>query len=133
MNPHYPSAAVRADYRCEYCHAPQAAFNLAFEAEHIVPVVRQGEDAEPNLALSCRSCNAHKSTRIHGIDPEDEAVVSLFHPCRDFWHQHFAVDAETAMSDGLRLIGRATVVCLNMNSAAQCAARRHWMRLGLFP
>ena len=78
MNLRYPSIAARADYRCEYCHAPEAAFNLAFEVEHIVPVVRKGEDAEPNLALSCRSCNAHKSTRIHGLDPEEEVVVALF-------------------------------------------------------
>ena len=131
MNPRYPSAAARADYRCEYCHAPEAAFNPAFEVEPSVPVVRKGEDAEPNLALSCRSCNARKSTRIHGLDLEE--VVALFHPRQDLWHQHFTADAEKAFVEGLTPTGRATVACLNMNSAAQCAARRHWMWLGLFP
>ena len=133
MNPRYSSVAARADYRCEYCHAPQAAFNFAFEVEHIVPVVREGEDAEPNLALSCRACNAHKSTRVHGLDPKEKVVVPLFHLRQYFWGQHFFVDAETAIVVGLTPNGRATVVCLNMNSDAQCAARRHWMRLGLFP
>ena len=133
MNPLHSPIAARAEYRCEYCHAPEVAFNLAFEVEHIVPIMREGEDAEPNLALSCRSCNAHKSTRVTGRDPETEAVVPLFHPRQDFWHQHFSVDAETALMSGLTPTGRATVVCLNINSAAQCAARRHWMRLGLFP
>jgi hypothetical protein len=31
MNPHYPQVALRAGYRCEYCHAPEAVFNLPLE------------------------------------------------------------------------------------------------------
>jgi phenylacetate-coenzyme A ligase PaaK-like adenylate-forming protein len=32
MNPHYPQVALRAGHRCEYCHAPEAVFNLPLEA-----------------------------------------------------------------------------------------------------
>jgi hypothetical protein len=48
MNPHYPQAALRAGHRCEYCQAPEAVFNLPLEVEHIVPVVRGGEDTAAN-------------------------------------------------------------------------------------
>jgi hypothetical protein len=34
---------------------------------------------------------------------------------------------------GKTLIGRVTVVCLEMNSQAQVMARQLWIRLGLFP
>ena len=40
MNPHHARVALRAGYRCEYCHAPEVAFNLAFEVEHNTPVSR---------------------------------------------------------------------------------------------
>lgn len=84
MNPLHPPIAARAEYRCEYCRAPEAAFNLAFEVEHIVPVAREGEDAEQNLALSCRACNAHKSTRTNGKDPKMEWSFRCFIHARMF-------------------------------------------------
>ncbi len=133
MNPQHAQVAARAGHHCEYCHAPEVFFNFAFEVEHITPVVREGENIEANFALSCRACNSHKSTRIDGPDPIDATVTRLFHPRREIWEQHFYADAETALIQGLTPTGRATVLCLNMNSIAQCAARRHWMRLGLFP
>ena len=34
MNPHYPLVAQRAAHHCEYCRAPEAVFNFAFEVEH---------------------------------------------------------------------------------------------------
>jgi len=132
MNPHHSRVAARAEYRCEYCHAPEVIFNFAFEVEHIIPAVRDGGDMEGNLALSCRACNSHKSTRTESLDP-DGAVIRLFHPRQDFWEHHFQVDAETGVIDGLTSIGRATIACLNMNSPAQYIARRRWILLGLFP
>jgi hypothetical protein len=133
MNPRHPKIALRAGGRCEYCHAPESAFNLAFEVEHIFPSVHGGSDAEENLALSCHACNAHKSMRVDGIDPDDETVVRLFHPRQDNWDQHFFVDTETAFVHGLTPTGRATVAGLNMNSVVQRTARRQWMRLNLIP
>ena len=43
------------------------------------------------------------------------------------------VEAATAEITGLTSLGRATVACLQMNAPLQLAARRQWMRLGLFP
>ncbi|MBV9851813.1 MAG: HNH endonuclease [Armatimonadetes bacterium] len=133
MNPLYGSVAQRAGHRCEYCHAPEAVFNFPFEVEHILPVARAGGDAGGNLALSCRSCNLRKAAYITGIDPEGQGIAPLFHPREDEWAAHFRIDEESAEVQGLTASGRATVTRLGMNSPAQRATRRQWMRLGLFP
>ncbi len=69
MNPHYSRVAERAGHRCEYCRAPEAIFNFAFEVEHIVPPSRGGTDDDSNRALSCRCCNVFKSDYLDGAIP----------------------------------------------------------------
>lgn len=133
MNPRYPAVAERAGYRCEYCHAPQAAFNFRFEVEHIRPQSEGGTDDEENLALACRSCNIYKSAHSSGFDEVTRAEVRLFHPRADPWDEHFEVVARTWVIQGRTDIGRATVTRLQINSPAQLNARPQWMRLGLFP
>jgi HNH endonuclease len=133
MSSLYAEVAQRARHQCEYCHAPEVVFNFPFEVEHIEPVSSGGSDAPTNLALACRSCNLHKATQVNGIDPETRQGVRLFHPREDRWEAHFQVDPESAEIEGRTPIGRATVVCLDMNSVAQLLARSQWMRLGLFP
>ena len=133
MNPRYAEVALRAGHRCEYCHAPEAVFNLPLEVEHITPVSRGGIDAEANWALACRSCNLHKASHLSGIDPESQAEIRLFLPRDDRWEHHFQVDGESGRMEGRTPIGRGTVARLQINSEAQVAARRQWMRLGLFP
>ena len=89
MNRHYAGVAERAGHRCEYCHAPEAIFNLPFEVEHIVPKSQDGPDDESNQALACRACNLYKSDQQSGIDQPTQEVVRLFHPRRDRWDEHF--------------------------------------------
>ena len=133
MNPHYPLVAQRAAHHCEYCRAPEAVFNLGFEVEHIVPPIHGGVDDESNWALACRSCNLHKSAHIESLDPELQTLVKLFRPRQDRWPDHFRVEQATGSIVSLTPTGRATVACLQMNSAAQLAARQQWMLLRLFP
>ena len=133
MNPHYPEVALRAGHRCEYCHAPEAVFNLPLKVEHIVPVARGGEDTAANWALACRACNLYKATHGSGTDPESNAVVRLFHPREDRWEDHFEVAPESGEMVGRTPVGRVTVGRLGLNSVAQVAARWQWMRLGLSP
>lgn len=133
MNPLYGSVASRAGHRCEYCHAPEAIFNFPFEVEHVVPVSRGGANEENNLALSCRSCNLRKATHTIGVDPQNEQAARLFHPREETWNAHFTIDQESDEIRGLTPEGRATVTRLDMNSPTQCAARRQWRRLGIFP
>ena len=133
MNPYYTAVSERAHHRCEYCHAPELVFNFPFEVEHIIPLCRQGTDAEPNLALACRSCNLRKGARIHGVDPDSNRQVRLFHPRQDQWYEHFQINLDSGSITGITAIGSATVNSLEMNSLAQVVARELWIRLSLFP
>ena len=133
MNPHYPEVALRAGHRCEYCHAPEAVFNLPLEVEHIIPRARDGEDTPANWALACRACNLFKATYVSGKDPEQETISRLFHPRKDQWEVHFQVDLGSGEIMGRTPVGRATVERLRLNHEAQVTARLQWMRLGLFP
>ena len=133
MNPHYALVAQRAGHRCEYCRAPEPVFNFPFEVEHIIPSIRGGADHESNWALSCRSCNLHKSDGVDGIDAKTAMTVALFHPRLQRWEDHFAADEVTGLVKGLTAIGRATAAKLRMNGPTQLAARKEWVRLGLFP
>jgi hypothetical protein len=132
VNPHYPLVARRAGHRCEYCHAPEVAFNFAFEVEHVLPRRAGGADEEGNLALGCRSCNLFKSDDTTGNDPVTGENVRLFHPRVDRWEEHFLVAVDSTIT-GLTAVGRATVDCLHMNSPRQLYAREKWRLLRLFP
>ncbi len=133
MNPYYPEIAERTNHRCEYCQAPEVVFNFPFEVEHIIPSSRQGENDAANLALACRSCNLRKGNRIRGILPDSTVEVYLFHPRKNPWTEHFQIEIESAKILGITSVGKVTVDCLEMNSSTQVAARKLWIRLGLFP
>ena len=133
MNPYYVAIAKRANHRCEYCQAPEIIFNFPFEVEHIIPLSRQGTSTPDNLALSCRSCNLRKGSRISGNLAKSDSEISFFHPRNEKWHEHFYVSAELGTIAGITLTGEITVKYLEMNSPAQIGARKLWLRLGLFP
>jgi HNH endonuclease len=132
MNPAYDRVADRAAHRCEYCHAPEIAFNFPFDVEHFIPKSRQGRDDDENLALSCRSCNLHKANRVSGIDRDHQVETRLFNPRIDQWHEHFQ-PTPTGKIVGKTAIARVTVESLRMNAPAQIRARRLWIQWGLFP
>jgi hypothetical protein len=133
MNSYYPAIAQRANYRCEYCHAPELVFNFPFEVEHIIPLFRQGTNEDQNLALACRSCNLRKGTRIGGNALDSNIEISFFHPRQNIWSEHFQIDTESATVVGITAIGKVTIENLEMNSLAQVVARKLWICLGLFP
>ncbi len=133
MNPRYQFVAARAGHRCEYCHAPEAIFNFPFEVEHIVPPGRGGDDAEPNWALACRSCNLFKSDALVAVDRESGESIPLFHPRRDDWESHFRFDLQQGIIVGLTPVGRATADLLRLNADFQASARKQWLLLGLLP
>jgi 5-methylcytosine-specific restriction endonuclease McrA len=105
MNPHYPFVSARARHACEYCHAPEAVFNLPFEVEHITPQSRAGETTEDNLALSCRSCNLYKADFVSALDEVTQTEVRLFNPRRDAWKENFSIIEETGEIEGLTELG----------------------------
>jgi HNH endonuclease len=130
MNPSYKRIADRAGHRCEYCHAPEIAFNIPFDVEHFIPTSKQGSDDDENLALACRSCNLHKANRIFGIDRQIE--IRFFNPRIAQWNEHFQ-PAPTSELIGKTAIDRVTIKSLNMNATAQLSARRLWIQWNLFP
>jgi hypothetical protein len=96
--------------------------------EHIVARQHGGGDDPENLALACFHCNVHKGPNLSGIDPDSGEVAQLFHPRRQSWRDHFALNGAEIV--GLTPTGRATVNLLSMNTAARQelrgeAARRH--------
>jgi hypothetical protein len=105
----------RARNRCEYCGLFQAHLTFtAFHIEHIIARQHGGGDEPDNLALACYHCNWHKGTNLTGIDPATNAIVPLFHPRRDVWQEHFAV--QDILIVGSTSTGRTTVRVLNMNA-----------------
>jgi 5-methylcytosine-specific restriction endonuclease McrA len=91
--------AERANYCCEYCHAPSflaLAVVTSFEIEHIIPKSKGGTYEENNLAYSCPRCNRLKSDRTEAIDPETKLIVSWFNPRQQHWSEHFAYSEDGA-------------------------------------
>lgn len=123
----------RAAERCEYCHAPQLLANSPFHIEHIVPSSHGGTDDPENLALGCNACNLAKGSRIDAPDPAGTGRISIFHPRRDRWDEHFAWAEDDITLVGRTPSGAATVIALNMNGSRQVRARPFWRRLGLLP
>ena len=133
MNRFYLQVAARAEKLCEYCRAPEFAFNFTFEVEHIIPLSQGGETTLENLALACRSCNVFKSDYLNGIDENNLEVKRLFNPRMDFWKDHFFVDLKDFTIVGLSELGRGTINRLRLNNPLQIQARRQWHRMELFP
>ena len=133
MNPLYPKTADRAGDRCEYCRAPEQVFNFSFDVEHIVPRSAGGSSDSQNIALACESCNLHKSITMEGWDECEGRSSPLFHPRHDVWQEHFRYESDSGTIVGRTAVGRVTVASLKMNSDFQIRARRHWVRLNLYP
>ena len=104
----------RAGDCCEYCSLPQEALPFArFQVDHVIAEQHGGLDELSNLALACARCNLCKGPNLSGIDKESGAIVTLFNPRTDNWHDHFEIRA--ALIVGCTPTGRATVQVLNMN------------------
>ena len=80
-----------------------------------------GSDDESNLCLACIDCNLHKGPNLTGIDPLTGVVTELFHPRRQRWEDHFALDRIYII--GRTAIGRTTIQVLGMNSDDQLSLR----------
>src|SRR5882724_10476877 len=98
---------VRARYRCEYCHFPEALSELPFHLDHVIARQHGGLPELENLALSCCYCNRYKGPNLSGMDPVSQRITSLFHPRQDAWREHFAWDG--ARLFGKTATGRATI------------------------
>lgn len=111
----------RASGRCEYCLLPESAALVRHQVDHILPEKHGGPTRPENLALSCTLCNQRKGSDVAAPDPESGVIVSLFHPRREHWTEHFRLSGATI--EGLTATGRATVWGLQLNTEFRLAAR----------
>jgi hypothetical protein len=116
--------------RCQYCHLLQVGQAAVFHINHVIPKSKGGPTDETNLALQCPYCSLHKSAKVEAVDPSSGEAVLLFHPLRQKWSEHFALDAGGICS-GLSAVGRATVDALQMNDPLPRIARAIQITLGL--
>lgn len=118
----------RAENRCEYCRLSQKGQEATFHIDHIFPVAAGGETVAENLALACVSCSLRKGAKEIATDPQSKKEVSIFHPRRDVWREHFAWKG--VRIEGLTAVGRATVKALNLNRPLILAIREEEILLG---
>jgi 5-methylcytosine-specific restriction endonuclease McrA len=115
------AVAGRAGRTCEYCRIREQDDAYSFHVEHIIAIKHGGATELDNLAYACQHCNLHKGPNLSGIDPDSGQVVTLFHPRRDSWADHFALGEFRVV--GLTPTGRATVRVLAMNDPDRAQLR----------
>jgi hypothetical protein len=116
---------------CEYCRLPESAVSATFHIEHIIAVSHGGVTDEKNLALSCPMCNHHKGANIAAADPETGNPTFLFHPRRDTWDEHFALNG--GVIEPQTPEGRATVYVLHFNDQPRIEQREVLILLRKYP
>ena len=123
----------RAVRRCEYCRLPEHAVPyLVFHVDHIIAKQHLADvsDDPVKLAWACSECNYHKGPNLVSIDPQSMQQAELFHPRRDRWEDHFAI--EDGWVIGRTPSGRATARLLNMNAPRLVRLRRELVEQGEF-
>jgi len=138
MSDSYISAALRrevierADGCCEYCRADTTNRAIDFAIDHVIAEKHGGPTQSDNLCLSCYWCNSHKGSDISSVDWDgDQSVVRLFHPRREKWSHHFALQEERIIPQ--TATGRVTVTLLQMNAVERLKERRLLVQLGVYP
>ena len=106
---------------------------MRFTIDHIVPSVLGGSDDPDNLCLACWDCNLTKGSRTTATDPDTRNVISLFHPRKKKWQDHFEWDDTGTSVGGRTATGRATVEALELNRTELVRARLRWVAAGWHP
>src|SRR5207237_830692 len=118
--------------RWEYCRLHERDLPLwPFHLDHIVAQQHRGVYRQENIAWACQRCNLCKGTNLAAVDPDSERIVRLFHPRRDRWEEHFAIESDRII--GQTPIGRATVWLLQMNDDRRVELRRELIATRRWP
>src|SRR4051794_25173078 len=106
---------ARAQGLCEYCRSAGEVTGQEFTIDHIVPRSRHGPHDPANLCFCCSGCNTYKQALTDAVDPRTGRRVSLFHPRRQRWSDHFRWSPKATRIVGRTPTGRATVEALRLN------------------
>jgi hypothetical protein len=121
----------RAQGRCEYCLFPEAYSLRPHEIDHIIPEKHGGPTVETNLCLCCGFCNRYKGSDLAAVDPETDEVVTLFHPRRDAWNDHFQLDG--AEIKAITPKGRVMIRLLRLNNPDRVDNRALLIAMNQYP
>jgi hypothetical protein len=121
----------RAGERCEYCRVHQEDRLFAHEIDHIYAEKHSGQSQSENLSLACAECNRFKGSDLCSFDSVTQTVVSLFHPRREQWSDHFRV--VDGVIEALTSSGRVTARLLQFNRLDALDRRRSLIRQGRYP
>lgn len=122
---------ARAAGRCEYCKISQVGQEASFHIDHIIPVSSDGPTSEANLALACVSCSLRKGARLKFPTPGSDGMVTVFHPRKDKWDDHFFWRGPIIA--GKTEIGEATIVAMKLNRELIISIRKEESLLGRHP
>ncbi|MBN1565184.1 MAG: HNH endonuclease [Anaerolineae bacterium] len=121
----------RAKGRCEYCYLHQDDTYFSHEIDHIYAEKHGGGTIGENLCLACADCNRYKGSDLCSVDPQTNTVISLYHPRRDQWHEHFRL-LDTGIIEPLTGTGRVTERVLRFNRVDLVAECARLMTLGKY-
>ena len=123
--------AERAAHRCEYCLLHEDDSYSPHQVDHIISRKHGGQSDSDNLAYACLRCNAWKGTDIGSFDTQSGTLVSLFHPRRQRWEDHFLLRG--AVIEPLTAEGKATVRLLKLNLDKRIVERHLLAIVGRYP
>jgi len=123
--------ARRAGNRCEYCLIHENDVGFRHQVDHVVSRKHGGSSDLDNLAYACVLCNRRKGSDIASINATTGEAISLFHPRRDLWTNHFRIAG--GVIEPLTDAGIATVRLLRLNTTERVAERRLLETLGGYP
>jgi len=123
--------AERAACRCEYCLLHEDDSYSPHQVDHIISRKHGGQSDSDNLAYACLRCNVWKGTDVGSFDPQSGTLVSLFHPRRQRWEDHFRL--QRAVIEPLTAEGKATARLLKLNLDKRVVERRLLAIVGRYP
>jgi hypothetical protein len=123
----------QARNRCGYCLSEQLRVYAPLEIDPIISKKRGGETIEENLWLACPLCNRFKGHQMYGIDPKTNHKVRLFNPRTQKWRRHFKFSQTGDEIIGKTIVGRSTVVALQLNNDMAVDTRKDWVKVGWYP
>ena len=123
--------AARAGHRCEYCLIREPDTGFPLEVDHIISRKHGGRSDPDNLAYACVRCNAWKGADVGSIATASGGYVSLFHPRRQRWEDHFVLRG--AVIEPVTAEAEATVRLLKLNIEKRVVERQLLVALGRYP
>ncbi len=123
--------AERASHRCEYCLLHEEDSYTPHQVDHVISRKHGGLSVADNLAYACLRCNAWKGSDVGSLDTESGAFVSLFHPRRQRWNDHFVLRG--AVIEPLTVEGKATATLLKLNLDKRVVERGLLLAVGRYP